>query len=303
MTLDLKKVRHFVAVYEEGSISKAAERENIAQPALTVHVRQLEAEFGAKLFERSARGVHPTPAGTHFYGLCRDILQRFKAMQQEMQDIGGAVAGSLRIGLMPSICRGPLALVLTRYAAAFPAVELAITEAYSGTLCQWVQAGVLDFAVCNRPASAAGLESRLLLSDRLMLVSGPEKAMQPLLPCRLADVPDLKLVLPSRLHNLRRLVDHSLRATNLPVVKTLEIDGLSATMSFIRRSDWSTMTPLTAVINDIGESRFVINPILDPRITSDIYAIHPVAHPLPLAAQKFVEYLRQDLAVIGATKL
>ena len=60
MTLDLKKVRHFVAVYEEGSISKAAERENIAQPALTVHVRQLEAEFGAKLFERSARGVHPT---------------------------------------------------------------------------------------------------------------------------------------------------------------------------------------------------------------------------------------------------
>jgi hypothetical protein len=63
------------------------------------------------------------------------------------------------------------------------------------------------------------------------------------------------------------------------------------------------MIPLTAVINDIGESRFVINPILDPRITSDIYAIHPVAHPLPLAAQKFVEYLRQDLAVIGATKL
>ena len=61
--LDIRKMRLFVAAFEAGSITRAAEREHIAQPALTVHIQQIEDELQVQLFERSAQGVTPTPAG------------------------------------------------------------------------------------------------------------------------------------------------------------------------------------------------------------------------------------------------
>ena len=78
--LDIRKIRSFVAVYESCSITRAAEREHIAQPAITVHVQQIESEFNAKLSERSAYGVSPTPAGDTCYRLCIDLLKRLDAM-------------------------------------------------------------------------------------------------------------------------------------------------------------------------------------------------------------------------------
>jgi len=91
--VDVRKIRLFVAVYEAGSITRAAEREHIAQPALTVHVQQMEEELNVKLFERSAHGVNPTPAGRHFYAICQDLLRRLESVGEEMQAFGGEVAG------------------------------------------------------------------------------------------------------------------------------------------------------------------------------------------------------------------
>ena len=68
-------------------------------------------------------------------------------------------------------------------------------------------AGALDFAICNRPASQTELKLRLLHRNRVILVSGPTKKLTPWKPCRLAHMPDLKLVLPSSQHSLRRVLD------------------------------------------------------------------------------------------------
>ena len=132
--VDIRKIRFFVAVYEAGSITRAAEREHIAQPALTVHIQQIEDELKVKLFERSAQGVNPTPAGRHFYGICQDLLRRLESVGDEMQAFSGEVAGSIAAGIMPSICHGPLAPVLACYTATYPNVAVRIVEGLSGTL-------------------------------------------------------------------------------------------------------------------------------------------------------------------------
>src|SRR5260221_14446522 len=105
--VDIRKFRLFVAVYEAGSITRAAEREHIAQPALTVHVQQMEEELNVKLFERSAHGVNPTPAGRHFYAICQDLLRRLESVGEEMQAFGGGVAGSDAPRPMASPCPRP----------------------------------------------------------------------------------------------------------------------------------------------------------------------------------------------------
>jgi DNA-binding transcriptional LysR family regulator len=293
--IDLRKARFFVAVYEAGSISRAAEREHIAQPALTVHIQQLEEELRTRLFERSVHGVTPTPAGRHFYGFCQDLLRRLEAIDQEMRAFAGEVAGTITAGIMPSICHGPLAPMLAAYTATYPNVSVRIIEGLSGTLAQWVLSNEVDFAICNRPASASELSLRMLITDRLVLVSSTNSGRLPFTPCRLSDVANLKLVLPSPNHFLRHTLDHAIHRGDFRPVKTLEIDGQSATLQFVAHSDWSTILPRIALINEFNSRRFTINPLEQPALTTEIYELRSPRHALSMASERFVALLEAQL--------
>ena len=298
--LDIRKIRSFVAVYESGSITKAAEREHIAQPAITVHVQQIESEFNVKLFERSAHGVSPTPAGDTCYRLCIDLLKRLDAMGEQMEQFSGEVAGAISAGIMPSICHGPLAPMLTRYTNTYPNVDVRVVEGLSGTLAEWVLSDAVDFAICNRPASTHGLESRLLIRDNLVLVSALGKTSTPFAPCKLSEVTNLKLVLPSRSHALRHTIDQHIQRGDLAPIKTLEIDGQSATLQFVGHSDWSTILPSVALINEFDSKRFAINPIHEPLLATEIYALHSSRRVLSVASARFIAMLQAELDMAPA---
>ncbi len=198
--MDLRQIRYFTAVYEEGSFSRAAKRENCTQPGLSVQIRQLEEQLEQRLFERNARGVTPTIAGKHFYSACTDILGSVKAARQRMLDLAGRVAGRINIGVPPSFSKTALPAVLGRYANEYPHVEVRLAEAYSGTLSQWVVAGELEMAIVTEPPADLGLESTRFFRDRLVLVS----AAGPVAPRRPRPASSLKLVIPSGRHSLRQ---------------------------------------------------------------------------------------------------
>src|ERR1700692_3763353 len=73
--MDLRQIEYFVALYDERSITKAARRLNVVQPALSMQISRLERTFKTKLFERTSRGVGPTDIGHSYYGLCQKILR------------------------------------------------------------------------------------------------------------------------------------------------------------------------------------------------------------------------------------
>ena len=96
--MDLKQIRTFVAVYEEGSINAAADRLNAAQPSLSLQIKNLEQSLGVTLFERHARGVRPTPAGDRFYEDSRRILGDVQHATQNMHEYARGISGALDIG-------------------------------------------------------------------------------------------------------------------------------------------------------------------------------------------------------------
>jgi LysR family nitrogen assimilation transcriptional regulator len=298
--VDVRKMRFFVAVYEAGSITRAAEREHIAQPALTVHMQQIEDELKVKLFERTAHGVTATPAGRHFYGICQDLLRRLESVGEEMLPFSGEVAGSIAAGIMPSICHGPLAPVLARYSATYPQVAVRIVEALSGTLADWVLSDTVDFAICSRPAAALGLSLRLLVTDRLVLVSARNSGRTPFAPCRLNGISGLKLVLPSHNHFLRHTLDHHINRGDFQPSATLEIDGQGATLQFVAHSDWSTILPTIALINEFDSQRFTLSPIEDPVLMTEIYELSSPRRPPNVASQRFIAMLEAQIRAAPA---
>ena len=295
MTLDPRKLRYFIAVYEEGSVTRAAERENIVQPALSVHLRQLEEDLGQRLFDRSAQGAVPTQAGHEFYGFAAELIGRMQVIRQRMLDGGGQLGGLLRVGLMPSVCRGLIYVVRDSFVEAHPNVELRIMETTSGALVDAVTASRLDLAICNAPAAQTALKLRLLKRDPVVLVSGQPRYAAPGQALMLTDLANLHLVLPSRQNTIRRLIDARLKAAEITPGALVEIDGLGATLGFIAASRWSTFVPSVAMLHEQTPSALTINPLTDRDLFSDIYLIHQNDRSPSLPAKTLVDLVQHAL--------
>ena len=97
--MELRHLRYFVAIAEERSFTRAAERLWVAQPGLSTQIRRLEAELGARLFERHARGVDLTEAGALFLERARAALAAADAASSTGSDLKGGLAGTLTVGL------------------------------------------------------------------------------------------------------------------------------------------------------------------------------------------------------------
>ena len=287
--MDLRQVRYFVAVYEEGSFSKAAARENCTQPGMSVQVQGLEALVGQKLFDRHPRGVTQTIAGKHFYAACTDILSAVKAARQRMLDLTGTVAGRINIGVPPSFSKSALPAVLRRYAGEHPHVEVRIAEAYSGTLSQWVVAGDLELAIVTEPPADLGLEATRFFRDRLLLVRGAG-----------ARAETLKLAVPSGRHSLRQKIDSHHRLRGPQVARIMEIDGLTATLELVRASDWATVLPTVAVADDLRARKLSAERIAAPELWLDYFLVQTKDLPLSVASRRFLQFLQEELAAIAA---
>lgn len=118
--MKLHHLQEVVAIAEHGSIRAAARVLNLAQPALTRSLADLERELGVPLFERHARGVAATTAGTAFIGRATAILQDLRRAQDEVAQLGGAVGGTVAVGLSTAAHIGLLPPALRPFRARYP---------------------------------------------------------------------------------------------------------------------------------------------------------------------------------------
>ena len=169
--MDLRQIEYFVALYDERSITKAASRLNVVQPALSMQISRLERTFKTRLFERTSRGVVPTDLGRTFYGLCQKILSDVYEAQRYLRDASGKVTGDLTVGLMPSVANSVLPAVLAEYKSSYPDVTLRIVEAYSGSLLDQLNSGKLDLAIVNNSSNLGRIAIMPLFRDYLVLVT------------------------------------------------------------------------------------------------------------------------------------
>ena len=289
--MDLRQLRSYATVVEEGSINRAADRLNCSQPSISVQMRQLEEELGLELLTRQTRGVVPTSAGEQFYADCLRILGNVEAARQRMDDWSRDVSGALAAGIIPTISKGALPRVLPDYAEEYPNVDIRIAEAYSGTLTEWVLSGELDFALVTEPPHDPSLMQRVISTETLVLVSGRASPLEPGRPLGLRDMAPVKLLMPSQRHSLRTIIERHVAAGDIPVDRTIEIDGLYATLQFLRHSDWSTILPVTTLAEDIDDVRLTVSPIVAPATRLDYYLIHQIRRPLTQPALRLIDRL------------
>lgn len=153
--MDIRRLKTFLAVCETGSLSRAAERLHISQPALTRRIQELESEYGAVLFERAKKGMTPTEAGLLLQVRARQIVNLDNAVRHELESTGAGLAGMVRIGCVETNAAHALARWLRSWRHLHPRSQVEIYAADSDDLKAHLDAGTIDAAVLLAPVEAA----------------------------------------------------------------------------------------------------------------------------------------------------
>jgi LysR family transcriptional regulator, nitrogen assimilation regulatory protein len=262
--LDLRPLRYFVCVAEEKSLTKAAERLNVAQPALSRQMQKLEAGLSTELFTRSARGVELTEAGEI---LLRRAYLIFNQIQQTVHDVTAEANrphGVVTVGMPPTPGEFIAPLLLERIKTNFPDIELRFLEGFSGVLEQKLANNEISIAVLHDPKPGSDITVAELLVEHLWVVGGAGSLDQE--SYTLAEAAALPLILPSRPNYLRMLIDSHAEAQNLTLNVVQRSDGVWHTKALVRYGHGHTILTYGAVLSELQQHTLDAVPITDPRI-------------------------------------
>jgi len=186
--VELRQLRYFVAIAEEGSFSRAATRLHISQPPLSTQLRALEEELGSILFARTNRGVSLTPSGQVFYEEVRAILARLESAKARAALAGRGDVGLLAVGFVSIADYGILPPALKSFRTQYPGIEVQLHELTTDAQIRELRAARLDLGLGLAPVAEPDLEFRTLLREALVLAAPAEH------PGISGDVVDLRIL-------------------------------------------------------------------------------------------------------------
>lgn len=175
MILEIRWLRSFVSVADEMHFSRAASKLNLAQPALTAQIRQLEEAVGARLFQRSNRMEGLTTAGRALLPEARMIVERSAQLSGLVKRASLGETGSLRLGVIPPAATSHLAACIRRFSATFPGVEFSVRQGDQDKLIDRLAGNDLDLVIgrptSNRQQGATLCQDHLFSEEQGILVS------------------------------------------------------------------------------------------------------------------------------------
>lgn len=300
--MELRQFRYFVGVSEAGSLLKASGRLHVAQPALGQQIAALEDEVGAKLFERSSKGMMLTEAGKLFLAHARVVLTDVERARLAVHDTTTVPQGDVAVGLPTTIALAATLPILKACRERYPRVRLKLVEAYSGFLREWLLAGRLDLALLYGDAPDPGLNKRVLLDDRLVLVTGAGGARIPK-KLRLQALPDWPLVLPGVEHGLRTIIDEACAPLGLSLDVVAEIESLGSVKRAVEAGIGNTILPAVSVAEEVTEGRLRTVVIDSPSMSRQVVCATSVMRPATAAAaavRALVNDVLRDMVISGA---
>ena len=172
--MDLRRLRYFVAVAEEGHITRASERLGIQQAPLSQQIKTLERELGAQLLRRHARGVDPTEAGRALLEEARAVLARLTEAEAAVQRAARGEEGRVRVGFTNSACFHPAtSAAIAAFREAAPQVALSFDQAGTSVLIERLQKGEVDAAFIRTAAARPQRLTLHPLAEEAMLAALP----------------------------------------------------------------------------------------------------------------------------------
>jgi len=300
--MDFRQLRNFIQVVELSSITAAAERLNIAQPALSRQVKALEDELNVSLLRRHGRGVMPTEEGIRLARRAKAILEEVEDMAGDISGNSAPLSGTVTLGLPPTVAQILATHMIERTMTRFPDVKLRVISGFSGHVQDWLLRGKIDLGVAYEGQKSPSIRAQPIIIEQLFLIqSAQTEGGRDGVPIPVRDALGKPLILPNPEHGLRGRVEAISQEEQIALDVVLEIDILSTMLAFVERGLGSTILPLVSVIDHVRDGRLIARPIVQRTIDRTLVLMTPLNRPGSRLASSFAEFLTAEVHAMVAT--
>ncbi len=307
MSMSIRAMQCFVAVVSTGSISRAAAALHVAQPALSLLIRNLEEDLGVVLLHRSARGVTPTAAGSRLLAHAREILGRIDAARADVREDINAPRGTVSLAMSMSMAKLLTVPLLSFSLAQWPGVYLKIIESSTGYIPGFVSSGHADLGLTFSDEASVDLRFQHLIEEELVVVSPPAAKPSKRAASDLAGLPSitlralsaLPLVLPGNPHSLRRLLDQYQQREQVQFRIIAEANAIPQLIELAQAGVASTILSYEAVRQEAARGLVVLRRIARPRLTRPVFLCRSDVLPLSMAAAAVADRVARIITSAG----
>jgi len=277
--MEIRHLRYFVAMAETGSLMKASERLHVAQPALSVHLSNLEAELGTTLVTRSNRGVELTPDGQFLYERALNILKYHQESISALKERKASPRGSVSIGMLSTM---PALLVPELHRAVracLPDVTLFIIDASTSVIYEFLMEGRIDLAMLFNLPDTPEFEAVPLFCEEYYVVGrpGPQNTSSEI---DFEDMVDLPLAMPSASTTWRKALDAAAERRGKTLKPVIETESASALRALALAGDCYSILPLSCIHQDVLTGHLHARKVVHPEMGGLMSVVSLSSRPL-----------------------
>jgi len=264
ITSDLQKWRSFVAIGELGSLTRAALFLDSSQSFLSRQVNALERECGARLFNRTGRGVELSEVGQRLFPQVKDLLARAQALEHDIRADLREPVGPVVLASLPSIGTILIGRLLAEVRARHPGVNLKVLEGSSGQVEEWLNDSRTDIAILYRYAPTLPEQEEALATVDSYLIGAKGDRLTAAGSVPFASLDGLPFILPGVPNGLRTALDAGARQARIALTPVIEADSLPLQKQLTAQEGLYTVLPLHAVWQEVQEGKLQAARIVEP---------------------------------------
>ncbi len=292
--MDIKQLEYFVCVAELGSFTRASIALNIAQPALSRQVRQLEVELSQSLLIRNGRGVYCTEAGELLISHARGILHQFERTRGELERLRGVRSESIALGLPPTLARFLSLPLVKAFRQQLPHATLSITEGLSSNIQESLIKARLDISLLYHSQPSPDIETVPLLREELFLIQ-LKKPHENNVTVSLEELSHIPLVIPGGYNAFRVLLEEALNIRRLKPRLAVNVDGVGTILELITSGIGAGILPRNAIKNFAHADMLELRSIGDQGLYAQLSLATSTRRPNTLIQQTTIELIKNIL--------
>lgn len=295
--MDLRQLQYFTKIAESGSFREAAVRANIAQSALSRHMRALEEELGVILLERHARGIRLTTEGEQLKRRADSILRDVEETKSELTATTSSPRGTVTIGASSTTSRLLYARLAEATSQRFPGIDLQMTEGASYFLLEGMDTERIDLAIMVDPEVRDYLSTEPLVTEKVYLVGSPRHARMPDAPCSARDLANRPMVLFSRPSGARAMLENAAAAQNISLNVRFEAGSPDVIKDFVIRGLGYAMMPYSSIFREVERGELVVSEFDGFQLTRTF--IRRTDRPSTPAAEAIAGLIREEFRALA----
>jgi DNA-binding transcriptional LysR family regulator len=280
--MDERRLSYFLAVVEEGSVTRAARRLHVAQPSLSQAVRSLESELGVELFHRVGRGLRLAPAGEALVGPARQVLRAIDEARDAITGIVELKTGRLELAALATLAVDPMADLIGRFRELHPGIEVRVREPESADgVRALVQDGTCELGAAHLPLPP-GLIAHPLGEQELLFVLPPESMPHGDRPLGARELATTPLVVSPPGTSTRILLEQALTAVGVTPRIAVETAAREAIVPLVLAGAGAALLPASLALE--AQRRGAAVRTARPKITRAVGLVHRASRLSPTAA-------------------